>query len=225
MAFKLILKRGSQLWGYFESRPRARRSLVFHRQRLREEGHNDSKWPRGWQRLSTTSDDNVEARSISALTLMELLMVIAIIGILAALLLTAISQAKGRASRIQCVNNLHQMGIGLQAFLADNHAYPVILTGTESKGYPRVLGSWIGQLEREGLGIAPSGTNFYIRGVWVCPSAQWSASMQRGLRESYKGAYYGYNDDRWGSRGQLIDPSNQLAKQLFFCKLIFRHHS
>jgi prepilin-type N-terminal cleavage/methylation domain-containing protein len=46
----------------------------------------------------------------SAFTLMELLAVVAVIGILAALLLTAISHAKAGAQRIQCVNNLNQLG-------------------------------------------------------------------------------------------------------------------
>jgi prepilin-type N-terminal cleavage/methylation domain-containing protein len=83
-------------------------------------------------------------------TLVELLVVIAVIGILAALLLPALSHAKGRAQRIQCVNNLRQLGIGLQAFVADNYGYPVLLTGTNRfSGEDRF---WSGQLEREGLG-------------------------------------------------------------------------
>lgn len=164
-------------------------------------------------RPSATSDEIVEARRISAFTLIELLTVIAIIGIVAALLLAAISQSKARALRIQCVNNLHQLGVGLQTILADNHGYPVFFTST-NKNYPSGDRFWMGQLEREGLGISRPTTNFYEIGVWHCPSAQWSDSMQRGIRDSTDGAvYYGYNDDKYGPIGQLIDPTNQFGLQ------------
>src|SRR6059058_3902240 len=64
----------------------------------------------------------------SGFTLLELLFVIAIIAILAALLLPALARAKSAAYSTACRSNLHQIAIALNLYLEDERVYPAELS-------------------------------------------------------------------------------------------------
>jgi prepilin-type N-terminal cleavage/methylation domain-containing protein/prepilin-type processing-associated H-X9-DG protein len=92
-------------------------------------------------------------------SLIELLVVVMIISILAALLLPAVQSARETARRAQCINNLKQIGLGIQSYCALHHVFPPTCPITKhlpdggfySAGYYSPLARILPQLEQESL--------------------------------------------------------------------------
>ncbi|MSU62924.1 MAG: prepilin-type N-terminal cleavage/methylation domain-containing protein [Pedosphaera sp.] len=129
----------------------------------------------------------------AAFTLIELLIVIAIIAILASLLMPALSRAKSSAHRVQCVNHLRQLGLATQMYWDDNEGRAFRWRGAVTNG-GRIY--WFGWMEDgiEGTRRFDSRQSALFpyllgRGVDVCPAFNYSSSR---VKLKATGASYGY---------------------------------
>jgi prepilin-type N-terminal cleavage/methylation domain-containing protein/prepilin-type processing-associated H-X9-DG protein len=106
------------------------------------------------------------------LTLVELLIVIAILGILMALMLPALARAKGCSYRATCLGNLRQIGIGFELALADeNDRFP------DARDLKVMLGfqpwaSWPPSDPRGGWAAQALRNHVPSHAVWVCPALE-----------------------------------------------------
>jgi prepilin-type processing-associated H-X9-DG protein/prepilin-type N-terminal cleavage/methylation domain-containing protein len=130
-------------------------------------------------------------------TLLELLVVIAIIAVLIGLLLPAVQKVREAATRTQCVNNLKQIGLGLQNYHDSAKSFPSgYVSNVDSSGEDTGPGwGWaaliLTQMEQQNLfntiqfnlpieASANSGVRVTVLKSYLCPSdnapATWTAS-------------------------------------------------
>jgi prepilin-type processing-associated H-X9-DG protein/prepilin-type N-terminal cleavage/methylation domain-containing protein len=131
-----------------------------------------------------------------AFTLVELLVVIALLAVLAAILLPTLGQAKLSARRITCVNNLRQLGLASQMYWddRDGDAFRYMI-GTTNGGTIYWFGwiePWVPGNEGQRAFDATVGALYpYLggRGVEVCPSLNYNSRL---FKAKATGAAYGY---------------------------------
>jgi prepilin-type N-terminal cleavage/methylation domain-containing protein/prepilin-type processing-associated H-X9-DG protein len=105
-----------------------------------------------------------EGISRGGFTLIELLVVIAVIGVLVSLLLPAVQAARESARRVQCVNNLKQMGLALAGYESALGVFPPSYVAD-----PKAVGAAYGISYPDGGMNAPPG---YAWGTLLLPQLE-----------------------------------------------------
>lgn len=142
----------------------------------------------------------------NAFTLVELLIVIAIIAILASLLLPALAKAKEQGRTARCISNVRQMTLALALYVEDFGLYPPVwypsATAGRLRGWPDTLVPYLG-----------SPTN--ASSVFQCPSFKFrqTSTVGQNVAGDHSVGAYGYNANSPYSLGIAILEDSQAASR------------
>jgi prepilin-type N-terminal cleavage/methylation domain-containing protein/prepilin-type processing-associated H-X9-DG protein len=154
----------------------------------------------------------VSRRRLLAFTLVELLVVITIIGILIALLLPAVQAAREAARKMQCGNNLKQIGIAMHSFESEHGTFPVGIV-TRGTPTPKGTGDWgyllhylLPYLEQQAYYDAIHGPKFDLANPWGDPTTWAALSVQKTTVPSFlcPSDFFGGSLCDWGSSVHLM---------------------
>ncbi len=142
----------------------------------------------------------ITGRRLHGFTLVELLVVIAIIGILIGLLLPAVQTAREAARRMQCANNLKQMGLAMHNYATVHNSYfPPGSTGVFTHGLFTYMLPYLElqtlydqlDLKCETYNTNSDPRRFDIVSCYVCPSWPYSVVHQGSFPEGALTTYQG----------------------------------
>lgn len=105
----------------------------------------------------------ISSRTTPRFTLVELLVVVAIIAVLAALLLPALSHARETARLSVCLSNQRQIGIAAMSYADEQMEYPQASIGFQ-QSFPHGTRDWVAAV------FANYGAPVIENGLWSCPS-------------------------------------------------------
>ncbi len=145
---------------------------------------------------------------IRIFTLIELLIVIAIIAILASMLLPALNQARNKASQIACTNNQKQLFLVLHAYLDASETQLPIYDNVIWKGAPE----WMHRLKDMGL-VKTADWKRYS-----CSKADFTVNYTSAEASKVTTFCYGINPGYMIEKRQLYYEHDGVSPWLFFRK-------